>query len=312
MRYAYYPGCSLHQSGEEYDHSLHAVCEKLDVELVEIEKWVCCGSTAAHNKSKLLGASLPMANLALLPKMELDEVVVPCPECFSKLKTAQHNVKEDKNFRKDVADVIQTECNEDALVSHPLKILSQEPLLSKIPTAIQRDLSNLKVVCYYGCLITRPAKIAAFDNCEYPETMDRVLQAAGVTTLDWDYKTACCGASLAMSKPDIVVNLSHKLIEGAKAVGADAIVVACPFCHMNLDARQPDMEKEFGTAPEMPVLYFTQLMAYSFGVEQKELEVNKHMTDTQSVFDKINAPTEEETAPTEKEEDFFEELHSHK
>jgi heterodisulfide reductase subunit B len=311
MKYAYYPGCSLHQSGEEYDHSLHAVCDKLDVELVEIKKWVCCGSTAAHNKSKLLGSALPMANLALLPKMDLDEAVVPCPECFSKLKTAQHNVKEDKKLKKDVADVIQTECNEDALVSHPLKILAEEPLLSKIPTVVERDLSNLKVVCYYGCLITRPAKIAQFDDCEYPETMDRVLRAAGITTLDWPYKTSCCGASLAMSKPDIVVNLSHKLIEGAKEVGADAIAVACPFCHMNLDARQPDMEKEYGTAPQMPILYFTQLMGYSFGLSTDELLVDKHMTDTQSIFEKANAPAPVKKAPVEEEKISFEELHGH-
>ncbi len=311
MKYAYYPGCSLHQSGQEYDHSLIAVCEKLDVELVEIKKWICCGSTAAHNKSKLLGSALPMANLALLTKMELNEVVVPCPECFSRLKTAQHNVKADKKFKKDVADVIQTECNEDAQISHPLKVLSEEPLLAKIPTVVERNLSNLKVVCYYGCLITRPAKIAQFDSCEYPETMDRILRAAGITTLDWPHKTACCGASLAMSKPDIVVNLSHKLIESAREVGADAIVVACPFCHMNLDARQPDMEKEYGTDPEMPVLYFTQLMAYSFGHSQEELEIDKHMADTQNVFKKANIPATAEEAPIEEKEITFEELRRH-
>jgi heterodisulfide reductase subunit B len=288
MKYAYYPGCSLHQSGEEYDQSLHTVCDKLDVELVEVKNWFCCGSTAAHNASRTLATALPLGNLALLPKMELDEVVVPCPECFSKLKTAQHNVKSDKKLRKNVADVIQTECNDEAKVYHPLKIFSEEPLLSKIPTVVERNLSGLKVVCYYGCLITRPAKIAQFDICEYPETMDRVLNAAGITTLDWPYKTSCCGASFALSKPDIVVELSHKIIKGAKSVGADAIAVACPFCHMNLDTRQPDMEKVYDTEFKMPIQYFTQLMGYSFRILPTELLVNKHLTDAESILEEFS------------------------
>lgn len=288
MKYAYYPGCSLHSSAKEYDRSMRSVCDKLDVELVEIEKWVCCGSTVAHNQSKLLAAALPMANLARLQNMGLDEVVVPCPACFSKLKTAQHNVKSDKKLKRDVVEVIHKDCNDEAKVYHALKIFSEEPLLSKIPTVVERDLSGLKVVCYYGCLITRPPEITQFDVCEYPETMDRVLNAAGITTLDWDSKTKCCGSSFALTKPNIVVELSHRIIDSAKAVGADAIAVACPFCHANLDTRQPDMGKAYGTEFNMPILYFTQLMGYSFGISPKELLVDKHMTDAESIFEEVS------------------------
>ena len=287
MKYAYYPGCSLHSTGQEFDKSLLAVCDKLGVELVEVEKWICCGSTAAHNVSKLLATSLPMANLALLAKMGLDEVVVPCAECFSKFKIAQHSVQSDRQLRRDVVEVIQTDCNDEAKIIHPLSIFAEEPLLSKIPTLVERNLSGLKIVCYYGCLLTRPPKITQFDICEYPETMDRVLSATGITTLDWAHKTDCCGASFALSKPDIVVNLSHKIIEDAKSVGADAIAVACPMCHANLDTRQPDMEKEYGTHPQMPILYFTQLMGYSFGISPDELLVSRHLTDAESIFEEV-------------------------
>ncbi len=284
MKYAYYPGCSLHSTGQEFDNSLRGVCRKLDVELVEVEDWVCCGATAAHNVSRLLAASLPMANLARLPGMGLDEVVIPCAECFSRFKTAQHKVKTDKKLKRDVVEVIHKDCNHEAKVTHPLEIFSREPLISRISTAVERDLSGLKVACYYGCLLTRPPEITGFENDKSPESMDRVLEAAGITTLDWSYKTTCCGASFALSKPEIVVNLSHKIIEDAKSAGADAIVVACPMCHANLDTRQDDMEKEFGTHPRMPVLYFTQLMGYSFGLSPGELMFDKHLTAVDSLF----------------------------
>ncbi len=98
----------------------------------------------------------------------------------------------------------------------------------------------------------------------------------------------CCGGSFALSKPDIAVNLSHKIIEDAKAVGADAIAAACPMCHANLDTRQCDMEKEFGTHPQMPILYTTQLMGYCFGLSPEELLLDKHLTDAESILKKVS------------------------
>ncbi len=288
MKYAYYPGCSLHSTADEFDKSLLAVCDTLGVELIEVKKWFCCGASAAHNASRLMATALPMANLALLYKMKLDEVVVPCAECFSKFKTAQYHVQTDEELRREVIEVIHTDCNDKAKVIHPLTIFSEEPLLSKIPTLVKRNLSGLKVACYYGCLLTRPPEVTRFDSDANPETMDKVLRATGIATVDWSYKTVCCGASFSLSKPDIVVNLSHKIIEEAKSAGADAIAVACPMCHSNLDTRQDDMGKEFGVHPQMPVLYFTQLMGYSFGFSPKELLINKHLTDAERIFEKVS------------------------
>ncbi len=285
MKYGYYPGCSLHSTGQEFDKSLKAVCNTLGVELVELDKWVCCGAGAAHNVSQLMGTALPMTNLALLPEMGLEEVIIPCASCFSRFKIAQHSIKTDKKIRRKVVEAIHKDCNHEARVTHPLSIFSQEPLVSRIPDLVKRDLSGLKVACYYGCLLTRPPKITGFDVAEYPMTMDNVLRATGMTTVDWPYKTICCGASFALSKPDIVVKLSHDVIQEAKSAGADAIAVACPLCHANLDTRQDDMAKRFGAHPRMPILYFTQLMGYSFGMSPAELYLHKHLTDAEKIFE---------------------------
>ena len=290
MKYGYYPGCSLHSTGQEFDKSLKAVCNKLGVELVEIDKWVCCGASAAHNLSQLMAIALPMANLALLPSIGLDEVIIPCAACFSRFKIAQHSIKTDRTLRREVVEVIHKDCNDEAKVIHPLTIFVQKPLISKIPTLVERNLSELKVACYYGCLLTRPPKITEFDFAEYPMIMDNVLRATGITTIDWPYKTVCCGASFALSKPDIAVKLSHDVIQEARSAGADAIAVACPLCHANLDTRQDDMEKKFGAHPQMPILYFTQLMGYGFGIPPAELYLHKHLTDAETIFGKAGQP----------------------
>ena len=63
--FAYYPGCYLHSSASEYDISTMAVCEVLDIELIELDDWNCCGALEASNPLTL---SLSARNLALAKK----------------------------------------------------------------------------------------------------------------------------------------------------------------------------------------------------------------------------------------------------
>jgi heterodisulfide reductase subunit B len=118
-----------------------------------------------------------------------------------------------------------------------------------------------------------------FDDCENPQSMDRVLRAVGIETLDWSAKTDCCGAALSLSETDVVLDLTRAILDEAKAVGANAIAVACPLCHVNLDARQPDVDARFGTAYSMPIFYFTQLVALALGATPAEVGLGRHLVD---------------------------------
>ena len=287
MRYAYYPGCSLHSTAKEFDHSLRAVFKRLDIELVEVKNWFCCGSTPAHSVSRLLATALPLGNIALMQKMGLGEVVVPCPSCFSHFKSALLSVKNEPTLREELEGVIKGGWSDEIRIYHPLQVLAEEPQLHKMASLKKEELTGLKMVCYYGCLLTRPPKVTGFDDPEYPETMDRVLRALGVTTLDWSYKTDCCGASFALTRTDIALKLSHEILQGAKAVGADGIVVACPLCHINLDTRQEQIEKAYGVDYKLPIFYFTQLMGMTFGLSPKELLLGKHFVDAVSKIQEV-------------------------
>ena len=288
MRYAYYPGCSLHSTAKEYDHSLRAVCTRLGIELVEIKGWFCCGSSPVHSVSSLLASALPLGNLVLVQKTGLQEVFVPCLACFSRFKSALYNLENEPRLKQEMKQVFKERWNDSVKVYHPLQILSEESQLANISSLVKRELAGLKVVCYYGCLLTRPPKVTQFDTCEYPESMDRVLGALGIATLDWSYKTDCCGGSLALTRTDIVLKLSHDILEGAKSVGADAIAVACPLCHTNLDTRQEEIEKTYGTDYKLPILYFTQLMGISFGLSPRELLLGKHFVDAERKLEEVS------------------------
>jgi heterodisulfide reductase subunit B len=131
----------------------------------------------------------------------------------------------------------------------------------EISEKVSRPLEGLKVACYYGCLITRPAKATAAENPEYPMKMDHLLRSLGAETVDWSYKTDCCGGSLSVTQSELALEMSEAVLKDAKACGAEAVITMCPMCHMNLDARQPDLKTNFG----MPIFHSTQLPRWPLG-----------------------------------------------
>ena len=280
-KYAYYPGCSLHSTGSEYDVSFRAVCEKLGMDIQEIEGWICCGTSPAHSSSRLLSLALPFENLCLAEKMGLTDIIAPCASCFARLKTAMYEANEDAEIAGQISDALEKPLPKSMNVLSPLEIFCNQQGLAE---AVTKQLPELKVVCYYGCLLTRPSKVMQFDECEYPMAMDDLLRSFGIETLDWSYKTECCGGALAMTRTDVVLKLTHDILEEARAVGANAIAVACPLCHVNLDTRQVEVEKEYGVQYGLPVFYFTQLMGLAMGVAGDKLGLKKHFVSTDGLL----------------------------
>ncbi|NNG17315.1 MAG: CoB--CoM heterodisulfide reductase iron-sulfur subunit B family protein [Gemmatimonadales bacterium] len=288
--YAYYPGCSLHSTAAEYDMSFRAVCDVLEVDLREVKGWICCGTSPAHSTSRLLSHALPMKNLSLAEQMGLTEVTAPCAACFARLRTSLYEAKRDPELHRQLQAVVDGPIPELVSVIHPLEILGA--LGPEIAEATTHDLSELAVVCYYGCLLTRPPKVMQFDECETPSSMDRLLGFLGIRTLDWSCKTDCCGGALAMTETDIMLKLTHDILEEARGVGADAIAVACPLCQANLDARQAEVEERYETRYGLPVLYFTQLMGLAFGISPKRLGLHKHLVGVDAVLESVAPVTE--------------------
>jgi heterodisulfide reductase subunit B len=272
---AYYPGCSLHSTASELNASAHVVCKELNLDLVEPEGWVCCGSSPAHSTDPLLATVLPIKNLSLIEQGGFTEATAPCVACFSRFRTAMHQVEHDPQLKTRVDSEVGYKYQGRVRVLSLLDLLMEKMGLPAIQQKVKVPLNGLKVVAYYGCLLTRPPAVMQVDHPEYPMELDQLLEALGADCLDWSYKTDCCGGSLSLTQTSLAVELSRKIVENARAVGAEAIAVACPLCHTNLDARQHQM----GLNYSLPVIYFTQLMGVAFGVDEKKLALGKLMVD---------------------------------
>ncbi len=273
MRYAFFPGCSLESTAWDFARSTQAVCQALGIEVEEIPGWVCCGSTPAHGTSASLALALPVFNLQKARAMGRP-VLTACASCYARLRTANHAVRHDPKEKQRAARITNQPYDGSVEVHHILDVLVNHLGLDVVRAAVKRRLSGLKVACYYGCLLTRPPEVVAFDDAEHPTAMDRLVAALGAEPIDWPYKTECCGASLSMTHADIVSRLSHRLVAMARCAGAACIAVACPLCQVNLDMRQADARKNHGELPETPVFYITQLVGLALGLSPEQLGLN--------------------------------------
>jgi heterodisulfide reductase subunit B len=271
LSYSYYPGCSLHASGREYDISTRALFKALNLGLKEVPDWFCCGATPAHNVDELLSLSLCAKNLTLAQGVEGD-LAVPCAACFSRLKTTQHRLKGDDRKRGEVEQAIDCPTSIDKPVKHILEILARDFGLERLQSSVQLPLQGLRVACYYGCLLTRPPGVPELDDCEDPSIMEEILLALGAEPVQWSHRMECCGANFTLSRPGVVLKLSNAVLNAARLATADCIMVACPLCHGNLDIRQPKIdERNSYENYDTPIFYVTQLAALAVGIPPDKL-----------------------------------------
>ncbi len=278
MKYAYYPGCSLLGSATEYARSTEAVLGELGVELEEIDDWVCCGATAAHATSHLLSVALPAINCVEAEKRGLD-ILTCCAACYSRLKQTNQQVKDDPQLQVQISEIIEEEYHGNVRVFHVAEVLARELGSKAIQKCVTRPLKDLKVACYYGCLMARMPESLRIDAAEYPTMLDELMTAVGAEPLDWPYKTECCGAALTLAQQKTVKRLSGEILQIAKENGADVLAVVCPLCQANLDMYQSDAEKKLGMQLGIPVLYFTQLMGLAMGLNPDQVCLNKLIVD---------------------------------
>lgn len=274
MKYTFFPGCSLESTARDFYESTISVAKALGVELVELPKWTCCGSTPAHSVDATLAVALPARNLAEAAKLGHDLVVV-CAACYSRLQTANLAMKNDKDIRAKVEDVSGIKYTGEVRVRHLLEVLITDFGIDSIAKKVKKPLNGLSVASYYGCLLARPRELSIFDDPENPTLMDDLVGALGAESITWPHSTECCGGSFSITNTGAVEKLGKDILDMAKLAGANCFATACPLCQSNLDLRQKDIEAKFNSSYNMPVFYFTQLLGLALGLPEKSLGLDR-------------------------------------
>ncbi len=273
MEVGYYPGCSLESSAKEFDLSIRAIFKELDVSLKEIPDWNCCGASPAHYLNEELAVALPYRNLVNAEEASLEQVISPCPACYSHLKHVHELVGKDPALAKRLQVLAGKGYEGKVRSKHFLDFIKEDVGPERLKSSLKTSLKGLKVASYYGCLTRLPG--VDIDDRENPVLMDEIVGAIGGEPLDWSHKTECCGASLSVTRTEIALRLTRSVLEAALEKGAECIAVVCPLCQSNLDTRQGDINKVYGTNYTLPILYISQLIGLTQKIAFSELGLDR-------------------------------------
>lgn len=276
MKLAYYPGCTLKTNAKNFETSAIEVAKKLEIDLVELPRWNCCGTVFSLTDDDLIHHVAPIRNLLRIQEMKkkklIDDdnrMITLCSMCYNTLKRANLRVKENNDDLDTINDFMYLEenYNGDVEVIHFMEIL-RDLGFDNVEKKVINPLKGLKVAPYYGCMLLRPKEVG-IDDPEEPVIEANLLSALGAEVIDNPYKKVCCGSYQTVQDKYAVANLTYDILTHAQEQGAEAISLSCPLCAFNLDSRQKEVKEKHPNFKEMPIFYFTQLMAVSFGLDER-------------------------------------------
>jgi heterodisulfide reductase subunit B2 len=252
---AYYPGCSLKSSSRFYEESMERVFRFYGIPMEELEDWSCCGALAVRSLDEGLSAVLMARNLALAEERGRN-LFAPCSACYNRAKVVTEKIRTDGDLRGLIQDALNPlPCFGSVEVKNILEVLHEYVGVGEIYETRVVELAGLRVVPYYGCVLTRMAGVVPSDDPEIPSTMDRLIMALGAEVIDWPLRTDCCGGSKTVISRETTLSLSSAIMDRALDLGAHAIVTSCPLCQMNLDLLPSLGRKD----PCLPVLFITEV-----------------------------------------------------
>lgn len=288
MKYAYYPGCSAEGTAAAYDVTSRMIASALELEMEEIQDWNCCGATEYFSIDHLPAYALVARNLALIDPQETPQVIAPCSACYVNLKKVDENMGKYKQLNADVNEALAvgnlSYTPGTVKARHFLDVVCNDVGCDAVIDRATKSLAGLTLVPYYGCYIGRPEK--SFDDVENPQTLDRLLAGLGATVPDYALKSSCCGGHMTQISTDVALGILHSLLDLADRLGADAMVVPCPMCQLNLDGYQSLVNSKFGTNYQVPIIYFTQVMGLAFGMDPADLKFEEGIVSVKPFLEK--------------------------
>ncbi|NJK28736.1 MAG: heterodisulfide reductase [Acaryochloris sp. RU_4_1] len=294
LKYAYFPGCVAQGACRELYMSTQAMTQALGIELVELKKAACCGSGTFKEDSQLLEDTVNARNIALAEQLNLP-LLTHCSTCQGVIGHVDERLKEAQQTNTEYFNQVNTLLSEQHCspyqgsteVKHLLWALVGDYGLEALTLQVKHKLSGLRCAAFYGCYLLRAQKSLPFDDPVHPSSMENVFLALDATPIYYQGRTQCCGWPLASYATEQSFMMAGSRIQEAIVAGADCLITPCPLCHLNLDSRQPEVEKIMGAKLGLPVLHLPQLVGLALGIAPKKLGLEKHVVSTQPVLQQL-------------------------
>ena len=289
MDYAIFAGCTVQGRSVNYDISSRKIAEDLDINLVDIDGFSCCGFpiSSIHRDTSFALAAI---NLCLAEEKGLN-IITLCNSCTAYLTKVNMILKNDKEMFDKINEILKVndlEFKGKIEVKHISRLLYEDIGTVKIEKTVKCSLEGIRVAPLYGCHYLKPSPIYnRFDNPEMPESLDNLIKATGATAIDYPEKILCCGGAILAIDENASMGMTQIVLDAIKSHDADAIATICPFCHVMYDEYQQSIGNKYNAEYEIPTLFFTQLLGLAFGHDRKELGLKFNAVNTKSLITKI-------------------------
>jgi succinate dehydrogenase / fumarate reductase cytochrome b subunit len=288
LKYAYYPGCVAKGACKELHDSTTSIAHALGIELVELEKASCCGSGTFKETDEFLEDTVNARNIALAEELGLT-MMTQCSTCQGVIGRVNDKLKYGEQSQRDhVNEYIDGHHYQGTTeVKHLLWILVQDYGLDALKQKVQKSLAGLKCGAFYGCYLLRGQTVTRYEDPYHPHSLEDVFSTLGATPIEYEGRTQCCGWPLASYATKASFSMAGRHLLSAIEAGADCIVTPCPLCHLNLDSRQPEVEKVIGKKLGIPILHLPQLIGLALGLNPEQLGLSHHIVATSSVLKSV-------------------------
>lgn len=274
-KYALFIGCNIPVKVKQYESSARAVLSKLNVEVTDIDTFNCCGYPLKNVDEA--GWLLSSARNIALAESRGQNLLTLCQCCFGSLKTAAAKLKEDKETKDSINEILAKENLEFqgvCKIEHLLSVLHNEVTIKTIEEKTIDNYKDLNIATHYGCHALRPSNIMEFDDPVKPSLFDNLVNVTGADSIEWALKLDCCGAPVLGINDDLSLDLTEKKLNNAKKAGADFICVSCPWCYMQFDKIQGRIASDRGNEYNLPTILYSQLLGLRLGIAEKNLGID--------------------------------------
>ena len=277
MKFALFEGCNIPARVKQYADATQAVFNKLDIELIEIADFNCCGYPVRNVDQRAFVLSAAK-NLALAETAGLD-IMAMCKCCYGSLKKAEDVLNRDQHIKKEVNAVLAKEklhYEGHVRVNHLLTVLHGDVGLEALKPLILKTYNGLQIAASYGCHALRPSRITGFDDPVAPTLFDELVEITGAYSVDWSRKLDCCGAPLTGINDRLAMDMALNKITSAREAGAQYLCTACPYTHLQFDWVQNEMAANSKGWEPLAAILYPQLLGLCMGIDGKTLGLSKN------------------------------------
>ena len=277
MKFALFQGCNIPARVRQYADATQAICNKVDIELIEMDTFNCCGYPARNidHRTFVLSAA---KNLAVAEMAGLDMLVM-CKCCYGALKKAEHVLGDDQDLKESINTVLAKEklhYEGRAGIKHLLMVLHRDVGIENLKASISKTFAGLQIAVSYGCHALRPSNVTGFDDPVSPNIFDELVEITGAFSVDWTRKLDCCGAPLTGINDQLAMDMAAKKIASAKEAGAHYLCTACPYSHIQFDWVQHRMAANFEKYEPLAAILYPQLIGLCMGIDQTTLGLSNN------------------------------------